>query len=294
MNRSKTKLLLILFGNPGGDGKSTIAAALEALSRALGLSVDVVCADAGNGAIRQMLPSAASVVWGAPPQIGASIVAAYEKSDVAIIDCGANSSTAAFNILDLLVEARAEAVDQGRECLALLPIGTNKPGAAGMAQASHSAFLQAGFQACIVLNNRDGSGEYLGVDSADLPMPEVPHLAPGFVSVLNQHPGSWYQLLSSPAQEYALALDFIADWLQRISALEPIRRAFNLESGGLHFGRYPPLKLRRVVSRLEHATDKAVEANHEYAKAFETLLAYDVTSPALPEAVMLFKLAVRG
>jgi len=291
---NKTKSLVVTFGNPGGDGKTTLARAVHALALASGRPAEVVCGDAGNGAIRQVIPSVASTAWGAPPQIGASIVAAYDASDVLIIDCGANSSTTAYNILDLLFEARAEAEKQGRVCVAVLPIGTNKPGSAGMAKASKAAFIQAGFQAFTVLNNRDGSGEYLGVDKADLPMPEVPHLASGYMSLLNQRQGGWHELFSNPPEGYSLALDGIAEWLQSISTLDPIRIALGLGANGVNLGRSSPLRLRNVVSRLSVTSDRAMLANHEYDSARGALLACDPTSPDVMIIVERFQKACRG
>lgn len=291
---NQIKSFAVTFGNPGGDGKTTLARALHALASASGRSAEIVCGDAGNGAIRQVIPSAASTAWGAPPQIGAEIVAAYNASDVLIIDCGANSSTTAYNILDLLFEARTEAEKQGRVCVAVLPIGTNKPGSAGMAKASKAAFLQAGFQAFTVLNNRDGSGEYLGVDEADLPMPEVRHLASGYMSLLNQRQGGWYELLTNPPEGYSLALDAIAEWLQSISRLAPIRIALGIGAEGIVLGRSTPLRLRSVVSRLSDTSDKAIRANHEYDSARAALLACGPTSPDLIHVVERFQKACRG
>lgn len=41
MNRARVRLLLIIFGNPGGDGKTTIAQAIDALAKQFGLSVQL-------------------------------------------------------------------------------------------------------------------------------------------------------------------------------------------------------------------------------------------------------------
>lgn len=291
MKRIEPKLI-VTFGNPGGDGKTTIATAIEAICKALSLSAEVVCGDAGNGSIRQILPSAASVAWGAAPQIGGDIIAAYRSNDVQIIDCGANSSTAAYNILDLLVEARSEADKQGRKSIALLPIGTNKPGSVGMAKSSEGAFRQAGYQTHIILNNRDGSGSYLGLDPDDGPFPEVPHLSPGFVSVLHLKPGTWYNLIVEPPSGFEIAVDFIADWLQRISALQPIRDALGLQNGGYNFGRRSPLKLRSSVADLRFASDRALLANHQYAIMMERLLTDQASSADVREALEQFDLAL--
>lgn len=291
MNRARVRLLLIIFGNPGGDGKTTIAQAIDALAKQFGLSVQLVCADAGNGALRQSIPGTPSVTWGAPPQIGQEIVAAYEKFDVLVIDCGANSSSAAYNIIDLLIEARITAQKQGRECMAILPIGTNKPGAAGMAITSKEAFDRAGFQTHLVRNNRDGSSEYVGLHEPNLP--EVPHLASGFMALLNQRTGGWHKTLSDPMAGYAYAMNFIADWLQKVSDLPPIRKALGIEAGGIDFGRDPPLQLRRVVSRLAATSDAALLANQEYKHALADLCTCDITSPTLAQKVLRFREAFR-
>ncbi len=285
------KTLVTVFANPGGEGKTTIVRSLDAMARLRGVVPELVCADAGNGAIRQVLPDSGGIDWGAKPEIGAKLIQHYADKEMVIIDCGANSSSKAFDLVGILAEARAEADRQQRKSIAIIPVSPNKPGAIGVARASLAAFDRAGFTSHIVLNNRDGTGDYIG--EVDANWSTIPHLHPGFISVLNRTSGSWADLLRSPPEGYAMAVCHVAHWLQTVSTLPPISDCFDLSWNCLEMPQAKKLNLMYTISRLADASDKALGIYQALTPILRELETLSPDDPRLPGLMRSYQAARR-
>jgi hypothetical protein len=289
MNR---KLLYITFGNTGGGGKSKLARIAHFFAECTGMTTQIVDADPGNRSVSQIITSSDAIVFGAKASVGAEIVEVHREIDVLIIDCGANSSTDTYDIVPLLKAANMAARQQGRHTVGLVPVSPNKPGAVGAARAAKTAFDEAEINVHVVLNDVDGSKNFVLDEHGEIDGVPLPHLSPGIVSVLNSEKRSFREMLSTPPADHSRAMDYAARWLEQCAATRAFAPYFDFGADGLNLGRDQPSPNHFVIAKPNYATDRQLKLNEHAAACRSLFLTTTPDSPAFAEVAERYRQAV--
>lgn len=205
--------------NAGGEGKTTIAIAVEAALDLLGYPVQLICIDQGMGSLAFQRQDAKSLDWNWSDD-KADKVFDYLRTRSAVFDFGANTLASGAPVVRLYGKVNDALAGIGFRRVALVPISTNKPGAVGAANDIIRAF--AHMECYAVLVDRDGSGKY-DEDVAALDALQMPHLDPvmqQFRSDSQKQGISLADLLRSPPAGWVHAADYLGMWL-RAFATQP-------------------------------------------------------------------------
>lgn len=269
------KLLVITFGNAGGGGKSIMARLVHLFAQHVNRTTQIIDADPGNRSVSRVITSSDAIVFGAKPTVGSEVLAVHRDIEVLIIDCGANSSTETYDIVPLLRAADGEAKRDGRRTVGLIPVSPNKPGAVGAARDAHAAFVEAGIDVHVLLNDVDGSKNFVADGQGRIDGVAFPHLSPGIVSVLNSDQRSFHDMLVAPPGGYSRAMDYAARWFERCYTLAAFKPYFDLEGAGLKFGRPAPRGCHYTVSTLGDATNAALALNEHAHQCVREFISHD-------------------
>jgi len=118
-------IFLIVASNAGGEGKTTLALAVEALWQLLYQPVELLDGDAGNRALRAAREHARTVGWGAKETV-VPFILEETRGKHSIFDLGANALASAREIVGLIPELAREYAADGYRNIALMPVSTNK------------------------------------------------------------------------------------------------------------------------------------------------------------------------
>ena len=254
-------LFLIILSNAGGEGKTLLAYIFEALLQLRQQSVLTFCGDVGNRAAKEGNPNAMTVSWTAAPEQAADMVEVLNGRHL-VFDTGANMMAAGQAIGDLPEELGRRLRAQGYRTIAVLPVSTNKIGAAGALQRLADKIV--GFEKVFVQNDRDGSGAF-GTPLAGNVV-DLENLQPGFVAVTNKLKKSIAQVVSDPPDRYKKASKVISSWLgefERQPAIADIFKSFE-EVSALRSVCTSEYHIR--VETLEDAADDALAENQRSSK----------------------------
>lgn len=285
------KLLFITFGNAGGSGRSTLARVAHFFAEEKGLTTQIVDADPGNRSISRVITSSDAIVFGAKASVGSEVVEVHQAVEVVIIDCGANSSTEAYDIIPLLKAAKQRALSQERHTVGLIPVSPNKPGAVGSARVAAAAFEEAGIDVHVILNDVDGSANFIADGSARLEGVPVPRLSSGFMAVMNREQRSFHEMISAPPSGFDRAIHYVADWLERCSRTKAFAPYFGFDSQPLSLGRPKPARVYFPINTLHDASDPRLKINEEGSVALTRFLKLECCSPEFLDAATRFRQA---
>lgn len=281
--------LFIPFGNPGGGGKTTVARIITSLSQMAGRTSHIIDADAGNRSASQALPNSDALVWGGKSTVGGQIVDYYKSVDDLIIDCGANSSTDIFDIRSVLGSARMAADSQSRRTVALLPVTPNKPGAIGAAREAQAAFRRDGIDVHVILNDVDGSTNFVADEHGGISGVALPRLQSGIMAVLNSERRTIADMLRQPPEGFERAMDYAARWLERCSKSEAFAPYFGFGESPLSHSRSKIRATHFVIYTLADASNERLMLNEEAAAAKAAFLIAPSSSPEFFDRAMRYR-----
>lgn len=199
--------------NAGGEGKTTIALAVEASLDLLGRASHLVDIDQGNGSLAHQREDTKSLDWGMPAP-KADVVFNRLRDRNIVFDFGANTLAAGAPVVQLYDKVTNLLAKVGFRRIALVPISTNKPGGVGAARVLIRSFSH--MDCYPVLVNRDGSNVY-DEDVSDLSALTMPYLQPvlqTFRSARQQQGINLADVLRSPPAGWTVAADYLAMWLR--------------------------------------------------------------------------------
>lgn len=243
--------LIELLTNAGGEGKTTIGKAIEAIMRILGLPVQMIDGDAGNRSAKVADGDAISIAWTTGSERAQAL---FDKvKDVnAIFDLGANTMASGSPIAELVLELQEQFEVNGHPTVALLPVSPNKLGAV-------EAILKLDkrlpdFPKYFVSVDRDGSANFGHGLPPDRTI-RLGHLAPGLIAVLHQYP-TWDAAITSPKEGYGLAAAYITEWLREFAEQPLVKQALGVDPvpaiDALGLGRPPKLLMRPKTAEASH------------------------------------------
>lgn len=210
------KLNFILIAtNAGGEGKTTIAKLLKCaydiqnINSNSSSNIIVLDADQGNAAARDKDENALRVGWGVSSELASDIVNRTKDHHV-IMDLGANALASAREIVDTLPAITELYKNEGRHCVAFLPVSTNKDAAIGAINILQKKLSD--YDRYIVKVNRDSSDNFDGIIESEKTL-ELKYLNPGYQSLIKHRGGSISNAIMYPDKQYTMAATRLAEWV---------------------------------------------------------------------------------
>lgn len=254
-----------VMSNVGGEGKTTVAIALEAAWDLLGRPSHLVDVDPGNGSLSLQRKQAKTLDWGKPAEDAEQVFSRLQDR-CTVFDFGANTLASGAPIVRLHGKVCDLLATAGHRLVALVPISTNKPGAVGAARGILRAYSYMECHAVLV--NRDGNGMY-DEDVSDFVL-TLPHLSPALQKIrsdFGQHGLSLADVLRSPPSGWFHAVDYLAGWLRAFATQPVIVDILGGDIGPVldELGRRPraEIHLGRVMAQDLH--DDAVEESVQFS-----------------------------
>ena len=217
LSTTSLQTVVIVLVPKGGEGKSHIAEVNLSICDFLKIPVAVGTNDGTNRAIAAMNPGikVGSFSWSADYDRGKNIVLKEENCKLRIFDFGAHSNPDDTRPLEFLQGVKDAADELGVHVVVLTPSATNKGGDVRTSMISVNVLRDMGFHVHLVLNNRDGSGNYGDLSGlpSDLPVSEFPHLAPGLNCYRHDAKRSLHSIITQPVPGFEKASDRLKDYV---------------------------------------------------------------------------------
>lgn len=159
----------------------------------------------------------ADLGWDADNVRGKSVIDRQKMNEIICIDVGANSDPRDGRFLDF-VSGMANAITPlSARMVVLVPTATNKSGGLVSAIKAASTYQNEGFNVRLVMNNRDGSGNYGDLKSipTHLPTGYLEHLPIGLVHYRQANPGPILKIIREPSALFEMASKRIGNYLLR-------------------------------------------------------------------------------
>lgn len=215
---------IVVIGEKGGGGKSTLTDALVAALELAGTRTAVIDADGSNhGYLRRAgLKSAYQLNWGASTSAVANYIDGYLPGVRAVVvDSGANFLAAGSNasgfVSDLLGRLQAD----GTKILTAAVASTNAPGTDVLVAHVVEVFGQLG-EVALVQNNVDGSGAFAsGLTAIKVQKVTMAKIEAGFIDVRLQRVEKLADILAAPAENYVRATAALARATLRLVSQPP-------------------------------------------------------------------------
>lgn len=265
------KTVCASFISKGGAGKTFAAQMIDAIAKASGHSTSLGSNDETNKALSALLGGGvAEIGWDTDYSKARHIVNNLRAYDIGIFDVGANSSSGSDKIFHVFEGFRDGLEPLGAKLVVMVPSDTNKGGGLHTALKTVDLLMSEGFEVVLLLNDRDGSGNF-GTEAIPkgIPTGVVGHLAPGLQSYRQMTTGSLYEAMTIPQEGYNLATERLANFVLTAGQSDWMRKVFWWD-GALtslpEASSVPPLKW--TLHSLASVTDEALEGNIEFADAF--------------------------
>ena len=216
---SASTLMASSISNAGGEGKTTIAIAVDAALALLGQPAHLIDVDQGMGSLSYQRKDTKTLDWGEPPEKAEVVFKRLQDRNV-VFDFGANTLASGAPVVRLYWKLCELFDAAGFRRDVFVPISTNKPGAVGAAKEIMRTCSHMNCHAVLV--NRDGSNRY-DEDVSMLSAIAMPHLAPAlqeFRSDMQQKGLSLADLLRDPPAGWVHAVDYLGMWLREF-AIQP-------------------------------------------------------------------------
>lgn len=259
----------------GGEGKTFTAERIDCVASFLGLDVALGTNDTTNAALAGLAgPDRVKTFdWSYDAERGKTIIIRERSKKIVCFDIGANSDAGDTRFLDFAHGAREAAAKLGARFVMLVPTATNKGGGLNTAVNAAGVYRSEGFETILLLNNRDGSGNYgdLNLIPQDLEVGRISHLAPGFQAYRKSREGdSLYSVITQPSPGYDQASAIIRNHVLQDARSNWMRKVFWWD-GALDALPAPTAapKLMKEVKTLIMASDVSLANNTRYAEAYE-------------------------
>jgi len=259
----------------GGEGKTFTAERIDCVAGFLGLDIALGTNDTTNAALAGLAgPDRVKTFdWAYDAERGRTIVIRERSKKIVCFDIGANSDASDTRFLDFAHGAREAAARLGARFVMLVPSATNKGGGLNTAVNAAGIYRSEGFETILLLNDRDGSGNYgdLSLIPKELEVGRIPHLAPGFQAYRKSREGdSLYSVITRPTVGYDQASAIIRNHVLQDARSNWMRKVFWWDGAldGLPAPTAVP-KLMKHVSTMAMASDKSISRNIAYTAAYE-------------------------
>lgn len=209
-------LFISIVTNAGGEGKTLLAMLFHTVFHLMHQPAVVLDSDVGNYSSALQLTAAGGDVRILGWSVGADkagLIAADQTGRHVIFDTGANQSASHREVVDLLPELRTAFASVGHRPVMVLPVSTNKAGAAEAVVRLASKF--ADFECIFVRVNRDSSGHFLDDNLDPARTVSLGHLAPGYQAYARDVSGGLLRAVRMPLPGYELAAAHLAQWMRK-------------------------------------------------------------------------------
>ena len=254
------QIFIIVLINAGGEGKTTLTLLIRALFQLAEREHLLLDSDHGNFALKSRYGDdlmTKALGWNVGPETAPTIVATAKGLPV-LMDAGASMLASQREIVDLLPRLRNKFADSGYRTVALIPISTNKIGAAGALKGFASKL--GNFEKIVVKNDRDGSNEF-EVLPKEYPLICIPQLEPGLNAYLFRSRRDIADVVTNPEQGYIKASAHIAQWIRTFASDPQVQNLLGLELCESAIRRLPPAPSEShfPFSTYSHVNDEFIE-----------------------------------
>lgn len=259
----------------GGEGKTFTAERIDCVASILGLDVALGTNDTTNAALAGLAgPDRVKTFdWSYDAERGKTIIMRERSKKIVCFDIGANSDAGDTRFLDFAHGAREAAAKLGARFVMLVPSATNKGGGLNTAVNAAGVYRSEGFETILLLNDRDGSGNYgdLTLIPDDFEVGRISHLAPGFQAYRKSREGdSLYSVITRPTPGYEQASAIIRNHVLKDARSNWMAKVFWWD-GALDNLPEPTVqpKLIKHVNTMAAASDQSLANNARYAAAYD-------------------------
>jgi hypothetical protein len=269
----------------GGEGKTWTTEVLHCIADLIGASVALGTNDGTNAALVALVgkENVASLSWEADAQRGRTVVNRHLSKDLICIDVGANSDPLDRRFLDFSHGAREAAANAGARYIVVIPSATNKGGGLGSAITTVEAYAAEGFETVLLLNDRDGSGNY--GDTTKIPswvtVGGLQNIQPGIMAYRISKEGMpLSSVINGADQDYVKARGILRNAVLEAAHSDWMSSIF-WWSGALSGLPKPdaPPDLMKFVRTIEMASDESLLRNERYTAAYKAFMRADPNGP---------------
>lgn len=275
----------------GGEGKTFLTQCIHCVADFAGITSALGTNDGTNRALAALMGSdnVASLSWDADAERGRTVVMRQRSMDLVCIDVGANSDPTDARFLDFAHGAREAAAKIGARFVVLIPSATNKGGGLVSAVNASTTYAGEGFETRLILNDRDGSGNYgdPSIIPDEISVGRLGHLATGLMAYRMTRRDSLYKLITEPTAGYEDASARIRNFVLRVAKANWMSDIFWWDGALRELprpGRDP--KLGKVVLTLDQAGNAALQLNAAYAEAYDAFASAEVGSKEFEDVAL--------